>query len=930
METVVRQRQLLVLADGDTLPAQNQAKGHLFEEFIANLMSLYGYEQPTTKNVNVNSAGIELDLSALHRMTHQRMIAECKCYSSDVGTPLLKAFYGALTSERLDSDGDLFGYFVAVPGLTPDASERARKIQAKDPYFRVLTSEDVLQYLEEQREIPSAAELRSRFVVDAPLSDDALVVTKEGLFIAALELDSQTRLATRVVVFPCRGDSVPSLVLRLLGDSRFAAGRPCEAATLRNAGTVVTRVAPVAEATVVEVAGSRSDFDHLPASPRFFVGRNRNVRQLDGILDATAEDDGSAQVVVFNAQSGWGKSSLALRITYAAQKRGGVGLCIDCRTADTAPFVAAAMRRAVSRAEQAGVLTAPAGASYASVPSILETLRSSTFASKRRPLCIFFDQFENVFRNEALTREFRDLALGVSELALPVVLGFAWKTDLVGFTETHPYQLRDDIRARATVLTLDPFRAHEISKLISRLQRACGQKLVRNLRERLREYSQGLPWLFKKLASHIQREIVSGVTQEQLLAEVLNVQSLFETDLRRLMPREVEALKGIARAAPTLATDAVESYGHSVVQTLIDQRLVVPVGERLDIYWDTFRDYLVLGGVPIQDSYILRLTPNTVTKLLKAIKEAGGSMATDEAAAVLKTSRIAVFNMARDLRQLGVLAPTEGVLRLVDEIASATDKSAALRARVANQLKRHRAYSLLSELTPAGGRVSVAAFTQALQREYPAVTAKSRTWSTYGAAFLYWFQYAGLAALERDDVIPGRDQALDADLFELKRAPRRKDIIAFPRSAPGPVLSFVEALFHGARPALRRDMAEADAVLLGLAAGSARTGYRLTEEGRAIAAASGQERQLLLRAALDRQDSFRIAAEMVAANAAVKPVAIGLAVATHYNVPWKASTATAPGKYLRAWLRAVGIQTALRTAPTPHPRLPFRATGSTE
>ncbi len=54
----------------------------------------------------------------------------------------------------------------------------------------------------------------------------------------------------------------------------------------------------------------------------------------------------------------------------------------------------------------------------------------------------------------------------------------------------------------------------------------------------------------------------------------------------------------MARFAPVSASEVMERASASVVQSLIDRRLLIQVGERLDTYWDIFRDFLNTGRVP--------------------------------------------------------------------------------------------------------------------------------------------------------------------------------------------------------------------------------------------------------------------------------------------------------------------------------------------
>ncbi|MCW2986831.1 MAG: hypothetical protein JWR63_4401, partial [Conexibacter sp.] len=576
-QIAVETTQVVVLADGDSSGAVSNKRGHLFEQFIAQLLGALGYEDAKSENLNVTNEGIELDVSARSRVTKQALVAECKAYSANVSAGLVTSFFGKYVIKRA-KDPQLAGLFVALPRLTADAKEQAEAANAAYPLFRHVGSHEITGLLHGAKLLPSHD--------DGPSlrSDLTIVITEHGLALAAKELDPKTRRATRVAVWG-RNGLVPDPVIELISRTPFADGL----SVVRHGGEHPPPVALIAREapTIIAVRGSGSDFEYqLPAAPRYFVGR----KSVDAELTRFVTERTRGGTLVVNAKSGWGKSSLALQLARRTEKAGGVALVVDSRTADRTDFVTAVLERLAVLAVDKRLLKLPDDAAFSSLASTVRTLEHAVVLGRSRPLLIFFDQFENVFRDEVLTRSFRDLALLVQEVELPLTVGFAWKTDLVGWTEGHPYQLRDEIRASATVTSLEPLGPAEIGTLLGRLEKASGQKLERDLRRRLREYSQGLPWLFKKLGGHIISELAQGVTQEHLIREALNVQALFETDLAELTPAEQEALRRIARSAPVPVSELDESVPSPILVSLLHKRLVVQVGERIDTYWDTFRD----------------------------------------------------------------------------------------------------------------------------------------------------------------------------------------------------------------------------------------------------------------------------------------------------------------------------------------------------
>jgi hypothetical protein len=859
----------------------------------------------------VTARGVELDVRVRHKLTGHPAIAECKAYSNAVSVEQLAAFYGKLAVARFN-EPNTQGFFLALPRLTAEATEQSRHIEGRDPHFRSLIAQDVVDALMELKVVvPPPRDL-------GLTSDPAVVISEHGVYSAVIELDPVQRTGTRILSWGTQ--PVPNPVKKLLtAHTDYGGGLPVHDAASDVAGIAVRPKSPDAEPLIVTVAGSSEDFEYqLPASPQFFIGRENLVTELSRLIGQRA------RVIVLNAQSGWGKSSLALKFRQLVVDLRGYATIVDSRTASPGGFLTAVLRRAALEAQDIGVLKLGGENSWATLVSSLRSIGSAEWAEERGPLVVFFDQFENVFRDILLTRDFRDLALAVRETPGRLMIGFAWKTDLVGWTEGHPYQLRDEIRANASVLTLPPLDAREVETLLRRLEKRIDQKLLPDLRQRLREYSGGLPWLVKKLASHLIREITSGATQERLLADALNVQNLFEADLAELQPAEQEALRFVARFAPVAASEVMERASAPVVQSLIDRRLVVQVGERLDTYWDIFRDFLTTGRVPIEDSYILRQSPRAVARLLTAVAEREGEAGVPELATVLNTSENAIFNLARELRLLGVTAYEPNRVRLIEELWGADDRESAVRRRVSTALRRHRAFSAFVRLAErVESSVSFSDYARELPGTFPAVSVATKTWLVYARAFILWFEYGGLVTTAGQVAMLADDgeksvPAVPPKIFGVRPPVRTRGV--FPQRAPGPSLALLRRIASGERVGAEQTERDTDSLrdllLLGAVEFTVDGTLQLT---RPELIQDGQIDEVCLRTLIEAKKGCKEALSLLEEDPSTSPTVIGGVLCKANGAEWAPGTKLCSGKYLRAWARLAGLRTRTRpshTAPT--------------
>lgn len=231
-------------------------------------------------------------------------------------------------------------------------------------------------------------------------------------------------------------------------------------------------------------------------------------------------------------------------------------------------------------------------------------------AEEKKYLVLIFDQFEDVFRKKDFFKTFYKFLSDVTDLKPNLIIGFSWKSDFLIQSDDSSYHIWQQAKEQAKEFTVSEFGEREIDGIIKQLEGSIGS-VPKSIKDRIKESSQGLPWLTKKLCIHIYDQIQSGLKREELLESNLNILDLFKKDDERLQGDEFRALKLIAKRAyegnSFEETEVGELVSGNIISSLLHKRLIIRSGAIYNIYWDIYRDYLVTGEIPIiGESYLLR------------------------------------------------------------------------------------------------------------------------------------------------------------------------------------------------------------------------------------------------------------------------------------------------------------------------------------
>jgi Restriction endonuclease len=744
---------LKIIADGASDKAKSNARGKLFEEVSAQILRHNGYEIDS-KRTNVTYSGMEIDIEGRARVTGLPLYAECKCYSSDIISEKIQTFYGKYMTKWF-SDKRCHGLFIAIPALNSHAMGFYRdNCESNDRItIRLLQENQVLNALIESKIVISPDEISRKInhSMGTP-GDKVLVCSDFGFFWLQYIVPTGSGIASKIQIFDSLGHAIferdtLDYFSRLIPEIR-------EFEIINNfKERYPSKTAEISE-TIVELRGSSSCFEYqFPASPEFFVGRPDILKSIKQYIVEIKSHTTSCRGILFEANSGWGKSSLVLATVSWLQQQGHYAVAIDSRSASTSQFLLRSIEHIINKFKDFGgildgmpILSGFDGA----IQTFIEI--GEKLKSENKLLFVFFDQFENLFSLSEVLSQIAQFALKINDAKTNIVLGFSWKTDLIGLTREFPYRWRDTIINSCRVFKLKQFSELETNELLDRLSKELHSTLRKDLHFLLSEFSQGYPWLLKKLCAHVKNLRTQGISQEEIARGLLNVEQLFAEDLNGLDADQEDSLKRISKLVPVSVSEIAEDFNPAVIQSLVDRRLIVRVGLKYDVYWDIFRDYLNTGKLPIDEVYLLRAQVGSVLRALRILQQSRGKINTDSFKLKASLSDGAFMNIARDLRLLQLANIDAGEISLNISLGESDDEIILnLRDYLHDRLQRNRCVHRILKTLRELGEIKITDLSVLLKKEFPYISARENTWATYSRLMASWLDISDLGVLDKNN-----------------------------------------------------------------------------------------------------------------------------------------------------------------------------------
>ncbi|HCE2702334.1 restriction endonuclease [Vibrio alginolyticus] len=884
-----------------------KVKGDLFENLASDLLSAQNYEVIQEMRVT----GSELDLLCKHRVSQKEIYVECKAHRDKIGAPVISKLIGVVFANDYQE-----GWLVSTSEFGKDALGLAEKIASKrieeSSKYSFYTPEKVIHSLIVANVIARfPQEKAEEYAGIDNLGSVTLLISEVGRYWCIYTLKGGS--PSGVLVYSAKtglqvtdNDTLTNIskLDSTLSKYDLFVGEVKETITNK-----MSLTKPQKLPAVVEVQIGDSWDDYRPARPKDFVGRDELQKNILSFLGSIRDKESSTRIFAITGNSGLGKSSLIAKLRDRAKnkhyKNKYFVFAVDIRGAKSPNYINAALLKALKEAQSYDVgdkielkLSDPdAPLSSDSIQAYLESVER-----QEKVICLVFDQFEELYSKPELFSIFesaKSLMLDVAALKGNISLGFAWKTDSTTQQDHPAYHMWHELKDLRREYRLEIFDSGEVSKSITTFEKEFDHKITPDIRHQITYACQGFPWLLKKLCINLRESYKRGASADVSLAD-LDVARLFANDLEQLSQQERTCLDIIANRAPADWSEIIELSSVADVNQLVHKRMVIRSGDRLNIYWDIFKDYLNTGKVPfIPYNY----TPTSdffalmsLARELKAYKFTGSN---DLVEKLVKTEKT-ILNIGSDLVMFGIAERDGSNFKLHSQLGELTDFNCLTIIR--EKLARH-SFKLAIYKNFSGKVVTHKQLLETIKASMPKASHSDKTWSVYSRRLAKYLQLTGFLVQTGQDftVQDSAIVAVSTEQFKVRHKGKQQSKVFSAPVSPHRAMQTFEAFKQGGNFAELEKQGHRNPLSVlkrfELIVKNADNDYSINK---ALIDKHGGEVEALWVAAKN-EPSVQKCLEYLSTDCSLNGAKVGELIAEDFNLSWKEGSMLRGGNSIRQW-----------------------------
>jgi len=749
----------------------SQDQGRLFERLVRDIVSGCGYKDI---ELRAKMASMEYDISATGKLDNVPLVGEAKAHTKKIDGTTISSFVGKMYP-IWGKDNRTLGLFISTSDFTQDAKDYLRSVEEQKANLVLITGQQILDILAKELSYLTFAQVKNRSVRDfnTRAGDTLFLVSDRGDFFLQLLIREDETRPRAFCVYHSQGSSINDLefgrklksCIRELEELLFW---PPEIKGKSFLDFDQSRMAPLQ---------GTGWFDYkFPAPPDCFIGRDEKRNVFAAFLDSARGKRSKVSVFQVLSRSGVGKSSFLLKIRDELDKNDVITVIADARnfrsTLDFLDLIQEFVKYQNKRHKAKTVVPDNLESGLLALQEINSQLQ------KDNNLGVFFiDQFESLFSKPDLYAAFIDSVMSITHLCTNILFCIARKNDQPTTYDERAKIDLEYLREISETINLEDFSRDEALSLINHVQDEIGQPLIDRVKEMALEFSQGFPWLQKRICAHIIGMIKKGLSQEELVQAGLKPEELFSEELADLDETDKDFIRRLAYYLPATIGELHDVFGDGEslskrITTLQTHRLIRLTGRTYDTYNDVLKEYLKTGSIPFGIKYVFRTSPIVTLNLLDRIISHNWKTLTEIREKERKSTGH-IFNRLRELRLLGLLDYSRGKISL-----AAVTIDAYQNERIGQLLQdRVRQNGLVKDILDritVSERIKVGDLIGLMKTSMPLLDVSADTWDTYAKNLSVWLDKTGLASLSGKELVPSRERKgiTREELTRAGRAPR--------------------------------------------------------------------------------------------------------------------------------------------------------------